>query len=254
MNFVEKYFDINKDGFSIRCKLYYSKDIRSISHIVISTYGFGGNKDNKATEKFAARIMAKHKSYGVICFDWPCHGTDARNRLILSECIAYLCHVSNYVYDEMNIDMIYNYSSSFGAYVTLCYLHSHARNPFNRIALRCPAIKMYNSITANITDDEWSRLNKGREVPRGFGRSINISKAFLEELKENNISEYDFIEYADDILMIHGTSDDMVPISDTIKFSEDNVIELISVENADHPFSNPPHMDYAIHSIIEFFA
>ena len=48
-----KYFDINEKGFSIRCKLYYNKDMHNHTDVVISTYGFGGTKDNKAVEKFA---------------------------------------------------------------------------------------------------------------------------------------------------------------------------------------------------------
>ena len=53
---MEKYFDINESGFSIRCKLYYNKDLHDLPHIVVATYGFGGNKDNKAIEKFAERL------------------------------------------------------------------------------------------------------------------------------------------------------------------------------------------------------
>lgn len=87
---MQKYFDINEDGFSIRCKLYYQKDLHALPHIVIATYGFGGNMDNKAVEKFAERLTTKYHGYGVVCFDWPCHGKDARNKLILDECCTYL--------------------------------------------------------------------------------------------------------------------------------------------------------------------
>ncbi len=87
---MEKYFDINESGFSIRCKLYYNKDLHKLPHIVVATYGFGGNKDNKAIEKFAERLTTKYHGYGVVCFDWPCHGKDARNKLILDECCGRL--------------------------------------------------------------------------------------------------------------------------------------------------------------------
>ncbi len=249
---MEKYFDINEQGFSIRCKVYFEKDIHNLKHIVLATYGFGGNKDNKAIEKFAERITTKYKGFGVVCFDWPCHGKDARNKLILDECLTYMELVINNIKMEMGAEALYNYSSSFGAYVTLCYLHDH-ENPFRKTAFRCPAIKMYDSMTAHVTEEDWNNLNKGKEILRGYDRKIKISLAFLQDLKNNDVSSYDYMDFADDIIMIHGTKDEMAPIEVAEEFSENNVIELIKVENADHPFSNPKYMDYAIQKIQEFF-
>lgn len=113
---MNKYFDINEQGFSIRCKLYYHKDLHDHRNVVVATYGFGGNKDNKAVEKFAEHIC--------------------------------------------------NYSSSVGAYVTLRLLHEREANPFDRIAFRCPAIKMYDAMAQNMTEDDWNKLNKGKEILR----------------------------------------------------------------------------------------
>lgn len=249
---MEKYFDINERGFSIRCKVYFEKDLHSLKHIVLATYGFGGNKDNKAVEKFAERITTKYKGFGVVCFDWPCHGKDARNKLILEECLSYMDMVTDHIQKDMGAEDIYNYSSSFGAYVTLLYIHKHG-NPFKKTAFRCPAIKMYDSMTAHITDEDWNVLSKGREILRGYDRKIKITGDFLNELKDNDVSTYDYMDNADDILMIHGTKDEMAPFIVTEEFSENNVIELIKVENADHPFSNPKYMDFAIQKIQEFF-
>lgn len=251
---MEKYFDINEQGFSIRCKIYFNKDLHDLKHIVLATYGFGGNKDNKAIEKFADRITTKYKGFGVVCFDWPCHGKDARNKLILNECLSYMDCVVNHINSEMDAEHLYNYSSSFGAYVTLRYLHEYRRNPFEKIVFRCPAIKMYESMTAHVTEDDWTILNKGKEILRGFDRKIKISKDFLDDLASNDVSQYDYLDYADDIIMIHGTKDEMAPIEVSRDFSEKNIIELIEVENADHPFSNPKYMDFAIQKMQEFFA
>lgn len=287
---MEKYFDINESGFSIRCKLYYNKDLHNLPHIVVATYGFGGNKDNKAVEKFAERLTTKYHGYGIVCFDWPCHGKDARNKLILDECCTYLDLVTRYVRDTMHAEDVYNYSSSFGAYITLRYLAEkqyraaanaddhHAAsasstakhgsdgqsehhyltengdNPFKRIAFRCPAIKMYDSIAAGVTPEDWDKLRKGKEILRGFDRKIKLTEDFFDDLRAHDVSSCDFMDYAESILMIHGTKDEMAPIEVSRKFSDDNVIELVEVENADHPFSNPGCMDLAIQKIIEFFA
>lgn len=250
---MHKYFDINEQGYSIRCKLYYHKDIHNLENVVIATYGFGGNKDNKAVEKFADRITTKYNGFGVVCFDWPCHGMDARNKLILEECTLYLELVFAYVQKEIKATRIYNYSSSFGAYNTLRLIHEKGENPFTRIAFRCAAVKMYDAIAQHITSDEWDKLNKGKEILRGHDRKIKVSREFLADMKEHDVSQYDYLEYADDILMIHGTKDEAVPLSVVQEFSDNNVIELIEVENADHPFSNPDYMDFAIQKMIEFF-
>lgn len=253
-NIMQKYFDINEGGFSIRCKIYFQKDIRAVKNIVIATYGFGGNKDNKASEKFADRIIGKYRNYAVICFDWPCHGKDARNKLILDECLTYLRLVGRYAREELGAEHLYNYSSSLGAYLTLLLLAADGTSEYERMAFRCPALRMYDSFAAGITEDDWDKLRKGKEILRGYDRKIKITQEFLDSLKENDVMQKDYLDYADQILMIHGTKDEMAPISVTEEFCENNVVELIPVENADHPFSNPDYMDFAIGKIIEFFA
>lgn len=66
---------------SIHCKLL-TKDsdthTRTFSHIVLVTHGFGSSKDTAGTVHFAEHLTGKYKGYGVIAFDWPCHGEDAR--------------------------------------------------------------------------------------------------------------------------------------------------------------------------------
>lgn len=250
---MNKYFDINEQGFSIRCKLYYNKDLHNHKNVVIATYGFGGNKDNKAIEKFADRITTKYKGYVVLCFDWPCHGMDARNKLILEECITYMECVVAYARHQLNAEKIYNYSSSFGAYITLRLLHERNANPFDRIAFRCPAIKMYDAMAKNMTEDDWNKLNKGKEILRGHDRKLKLAKDFFDDLREHDVAQHDYIEFADQIIMIHGTKDEAVPFSVVEEFSENNIIVLYPVVNADHPFSNPDYMDYAIQKMIEFF-
>lgn len=250
---MQKYFDINEDEHSIRCKEYYDKDLHAVTHWVVATYGFGGNKDNKAVEKFADRITTKYKGYGVVCFDWPCHGKDARNRLILSEALEYLDLVNRYVKENMGAEKIYNYSASMGAYFTLLYIHQY-QDPYEKIALRCPAIHMYNAMVDQMTPEEKEKLAKKREVQIGFERKITITQDYLDDLKANDITQYEYYDDADRLLILHGTKDAMVPVADTQEFADSNVIEMIPVENADHPFSNPACMDFAIQKIISFFA
>ena len=65
----ETYFSINEDGLSIRCKLY-GTGAREYSRVVIFGHGFGGHKDNRAAEKFAAgtRTTVQRRNSPGSCF------------------------------------------------------------------------------------------------------------------------------------------------------------------------------------------
>ncbi|SFA89520.1 hypothetical protein SAMN05216249_104146 [Acetitomaculum ruminis DSM 5522] len=250
---MEKYFDINEKGFSVRCKMFYAKDLKDVEYIVIATHGFGGSKENKTIEKFAQKLYSKHKNYGVLSFDWPCHGADARKKLLLEECMEYLSFVIAYSKEKLNAKDLYIYSVSFGAYLTLKYI-VEINNPFKKIALRCPALKMYDTMIKGISKEDMLKLSKKKEVLAGHDRKMKIDQEFLEGLKNSDVMKYDYMDYADDIILIHGTKDEMVNIEDSRKFSQNNVIEMLEVENADHRFSDPKTMDIAIHTIVEFFS
>ena len=249
---MEKLFDINESGYSVRCKLYCSS-VDAVKRVVIFGHGFGGHKDNRAAEKFAAKIISKHKDLGVITFNWPCHGDDARKNLLLSECDMYLTYVLEYAKKRFQTEDIYAYATSFGGYLFLKYIAEHG-NPFRKIALRCPAIKMYQSITNRImTKDDRDKILKGKPVLVGFDRKIKISKQFLEDLEASDITQNDYMDFADDILILHGTKDEVISFDDSAEFADQNVIEFVPVQNADHRFTDPKTMDYAIHTIIEFY-
>ena len=145
------------------------------------------------------------------------------------------------------------YATSFGGYLCLKYIQEHG-NPFKKIALRCPAVNMHEVIsTAIMTPDELSSLKKRREIPVGFDRKIMIGLPFLEELRENDIQQRDYSAYADDILIIHGSADEIVPFEAAAAFAEKNGIDFVPVDGADHRFKNGQNMEQAIKLIMEYF-
>lgn len=246
---LEKAFDINENGYSVRCRIMTAVNAREFDRVVICTHGFGGNKDAGNITKFAEKELAKYKNDAVIAFDWPCHGKDARKKLVLSECIDYLTMVINYARNTLKADHIYNYSVSFGAYITLKYI-AELDDPFSKIALRCPAIPMYDLMKKNVDASDLEKLEKGKEVMVGFDRKMKVDKELFEDLKKSDVTKYEYFDHADRMLIIHGTKDSTVPIEASEKFAEDNVIEFIPVENADHPFKDPKLMDLAIHKMV----
>ena len=248
----QKYFDINEQGRSVRCKLYCA-DAHDVRQVIVYCHGFGGHKDAKAGEKFAERAVAKRRGTAVVAFDWPCHGTDARKSLTLADCDTYLGLVVAHAKRALGADGLYAYATSFGGYLTLKCLAEHG-NPFRKVALRCPAVDMRRSLVeAIMSRGDTERLARGKPVLAGFDRKVKIEQAFLDDLAAFDVRAREYFDFADDILVVHGDADEIVPFDVSRDFAEANVIEFVPVPGADHRFRDPRKMDWAISRIIDFF-
>lgn len=249
---MEKYFEINEQSNNIFCKLYYEKSV-PIKRIILFGHGFAGHKDNAAARRFAEKVLAKHKDTATVVFDWPCHGKDVKKKIALNDCMSYLTIITDYLRKEYEPEGMYAYATSFGGYLILKYIHEYG-SPFNKMVFRCPAINMYGTFTNTIMQPgNMDLLKKGKSVAVGFDRKVDITLNFLQELEENDIRKLEYLDFADDILIIHGTKDEIVPIDIVQDFSENNVIEFYPMEGADHRFQNQQHMDLATKMVMEFF-
>ena len=54
-------------------------------------------------------------------------------------------------------------------------------------------------------------------------------------------------------MIIHGTEDEIVSIDAVRDFADNNIIEFLPVEGADHRFRNERKMEMAIKSILDFY-
>lgn len=250
---ITKYLDINQEGYSVRCKLMTGTDARTHDRVVICTHGYGGSKDVGWIEKFAEKQTGKYKKDAVLAFDWPCHGKDARKKLELAECFTYLRLAVQYAQETLGATAVYNYSVSFGAYLTLAYIHDSG-NPFARIVARSTGLMMDQHMLDNVGPNDLAKLDKGKEVEVGFERTFKIDHTLIDDLHAHDVRKFEYFDWADDILLIHGSKDQYIPIEQARTFADDNVIELMEVEGADHAFRNPTYMDQAIHRTVEFFA
>lgn len=249
---MEKYFNINKSGCSIKCKLYYN-DLKRIKRLVICGHGFGGHKDNSAAEKFSEYVLKKFKDVAAITFNAPCHGDDVKQKLSLSDCDTYIGLVTEYAKQRFSPEKLYYYATSFGGYLVLKYIYEH-KNPFGKIVLRCPAVNMYEVLSGTIMDPgDLKLLSNGKPLSVGFDRKIKITRSFLDELKEADISGLDFREFSDSILIIHGTRDEVVSFDSVRSFAEKNEIRFAAAEGADHRFRDPIKMHSAIKMTADFF-
>ena len=244
-----RYFEINAAGNNIRCKLYYNPEIK---RVVVFGHGFAGHKDNGAAEKFANTLLAKYKDVALMIFNWPCHGDDVKKKIVLEDCSIYLMAVTDYIKTQLHVESIYAYATSFGGYLFLKYISDYG-NPFKKTALRCPAVNMYDVLTKNIMKpDEYEKIQKGKPALVGFDRKIQIDRQFLSDLQEADIQSRSFLAFADDLLIIHGTEDEVVPFEASRRFAENNVIEFVPVEGADHRFVDSRKMDAATKAVLNF--
>lgn len=249
---MHRYFEINEGGLNIRCKLYCRREA-SIRRVVIFGHGFGGHKDNGAAENFALRMNDIYEDTALVTFNWPAHGDDESKNLALDACMDYLALVTEYARLRLGAEELYSYATSFGGYLTLKYIHERG-NPFRRIALRCPAVNMYHVLTDTIMSSEELALVKGgKTVPVGFDRKIAVDPSLLEELLRHDIQALDFTDLAEKILIIHGTTDEVVPFAAARAFAESNNIRFVPSEGADHRFQAADRMEQAISLILDFY-
>lgn len=249
---MEKYFEVTDMGTNIKCKMFCNNP-RDINNVLLACHGFGGNKENSATKKLAKLLMEKHDDIAVIAFDLPCHGQDVRQKLSLTECNNYLETMIDYIHNDMHVDNIYTQATSFGGYLILKYISEH-ENPFKKIALRCPAVNMYQIVTDKLlTEDQKENIRKGKPELVGFSRKIKITKEFLDELQANDITKREYFDIADDAIVMQGTEDEIVNFDDVIKFCDNNIIECIPIDGADHRFQDAAKMRECIDFMADFY-
>ncbi len=242
---------VSRNGYNVSCKLYHEEK-KDVKGVVLFGHGFGGHKDNKAAERFAQRALDK-LGMATVCFNWPCHGDDVRKKLRLSDCDGYLTAVMEDIRDRFHGPALYAYAASFGGFLFLKYLLDHG-SPFRRMALRSPAVDLYRIQTERImTPEELDRVEKGKEVAVGFDRKVAMDREFLQEIHAVDLLHEDFTPWMDDVLILHGTQDEIVPFDMVQTFADDQLMEFVPIEGADHRFHDPRATDEAIKAILAFF-
>lgn len=223
--------------------------------IVLFCHGFAGHRDNAMARNLAGRILEKHDDTALIIFNWPGHGDDAHAGISLEDCDAYLAAVLSYIQNTLRPEILDASATSFGGYLVLKYISDHGVNPFRRICLRCPAVVMYRVLTETIlTQEELQIIAEGGEVPSGFDRKTMLSRAFLDSLRDNDITIRDFRPYADSMCIAQGTEDELVPYEAVRTFARQNGIRIFCVEGADHRFLDPAKMDMVLTTFMQFLA
>lgn len=249
---MEKYFDIKDKNKTIKCKIYYNNK-ENVDSVILSCHGFTGSKDNKTAKALADYVLEKYNNIAIMSFDLPGHGDDSIELLDLDICDEYFETVINYLKNKLGIRNIYSQGTSFGGYLTLKYISEHG-NPFNKIALRCPAVNMYDALTDIIlTDEEISLLESGKSIGLGDDKKINFNSYFVNQLRNNNILERDYSNYSDDIIVFHGDNDTLIDFNVDRLFCSKNNIKFVPVRGADHGFNKIEDLEKCVRDMSDFY-
>jgi hypothetical protein len=249
---MEKYFEIDSSAGKIKCKFYINNP-ENIDTVILSSHGFCGSKESDTTKALFETLPNELDNVSVLTFDWPCHGEDENQVLDLDKCDTYITAIIDYIKNNLGIDKIYSQATSFGGYLVLKYITEH-ENPFEKIALRCPAINMLQALETNIlTQDELNKLLNNENLDYGYGRQLTLTKAFLDSLAENDILNRDFTVDADKLLIMHGTSDEIIDFNTDQEFCNKNGIPFIPIAMADHRFQGPGQMEECLSKIFDFY-
>lgn len=232
-----------KNGYSIS----YSKSIsEGAKTIVIAMHGFCGDKESSCIEELEKKALGLN--IGLIKFDWAGHGESEATgeQLTVDNCMADIDSIVEYIKKLYPKVKLVAFSTSFGGYLTLLYIHDH-RETFDQVILRSPAINMYKTLASNILDkDKLSRIEENGSVEYGFDRKLKITKAFLADIKNNDIGKlYDDVDLPE-VSIIHGTEDDLVPFADSELFAQKHACRLYPIIGADHRYKKDGEIEKVV--------
>ncbi len=211
--------------------------------IIVAIHGFCGDKESTCID------MLRHEmnkvGIGLIKFNLPAHGDSEveGDKLTVSNCLNDLNNIVSLIKsDYKNIPLIV-FGTSFGGYLTLLYHYYHP-DIFDYIVLRSPAIKMYQILsTSLIGEDIKKSLDTMGYFDYGFERVIKITDKFINELKENDLVELYKDKKINNMAIIHGDMDDLVPIDDSREFVSKHGGKLYIVKGADHRYKKPGELE-----------
>ena len=232
---------------------------------LLCLHGFAGDKYSTVIEAVAKdRCRA---GFRCVTFDWPGHGdsTADSSMLTIENCLADLDAVVEHlrpaaaaVPSGSTPAPLFCFATSFGGYLAMLDYRRHPEH-FDRILLRSPALRMGKVLRSFLDEDHMRRFQGGEALNFGFERPLFLHYDFLEDLET---PDHDAFRALDGIgcgpasaliSIIHGDADDVVPVTDSLRFAEDNHLPIRIVKGADHRYKKPGELEQIIDFAAEIF-
>ena len=229
-----------QNGYGIPCELSIPDNPKMI---IVAMHGFCGDKESSCIKLLEER--ANKVGIGLIRFDWPGHGeseTDGFNFRV-ENCLRDLESVVGYLKEHYLDAELVAFATSFGGYITLLYNYYH-KDTFSHIILRSPAIKMHEVVSNSILNSEIRKelAEKGFFI-YGFERKMEITSELLGDLERFDLLNLYEGEKLENVSIIHGTEDDLVPFENSESFASQHGCQLNPVYGADHRYKKDGELE-----------
>ena len=259
---MERTINIASGHWNLAATLHYPKDIgkeerqdRRIPVVVIS-HGFVGNRIG--TDRLfvkAARALSGH-GYMVLRFDYAgCgesegdYGAEGLNSMVEQTRI-----VLDYVFDIDGVDpeRITLLGHSLGGAVSILTAGKDKR--VSSLVLWSPVAHPFSDILAITGEQVYESAQS-----RGYGDYLGyrLSAAFFDSLTKHHPMR-EFNQFTGDVLLVHGTSDDVIPVDYSFLYQKlfwtrlSGECEKEIVLHANHTFSSEPSTQIAITRTIDW--
>ena len=224
---------------------------KKIEKVIIACHGFGGDKESSAIELLAQKLIKNNIL--VIAFDFPAHGESKASgeEFLVENCINDLLSIEKYIQKNYPQVPIGIFATSFGAYVALLKINKYINNYFS-IVLRAPAICMDEIFRNSIIRESTENFKQRGYTILGYEKKLIVSYKYYEELITNKL--FEIYNKNEELLIIHGTEDDMAPISDSIRFIQNKNLKgkIEKIVGADHRMKKEGELETAINIAVKY--
>ncbi len=219
--------------------------------ILLCLHGFGGDKNSSVISRLLDELSPL--GIGVMAIDWPAHGmSDAKDDdLTVENCLDDIDLIMNRMkveYPDRRIDC---FATSFGGYLATLYRNCHD-DAFDKMVLRSPALRMDKVFSSLIGEQMIKRMRQGERIEIGFERKMKLGISFFDDLVSNNA--YDVIvKDPQNVLILQGDMDDVVPPEETRRYAERNSIPIEWFVGTDHRYKKTGEMEHIIQVTRDFW-
>ncbi len=245
----QKVFFENSKGLKL-CGILSAQDDKKVPLIVLC-HGFGRTKEGWTHLELEKTL--NEEGVSTLRFDFFGHGESEGKfeDITTSEAVDDVIRAVEFL-RQKGYEKIGLFGSSFGGMASL--IAASKRNDIYTLALKSPVSDSIGSMICKrigISPKEWKE--KGYmiyQMPDGGKKKLNYS--FFEDAE--NLSGYNAAKKIEvPTLIVHGSSDDIVPIEQSKKLSK--IIKncrLKVIEGCDHKYTNEEHKKMLIKEVTEF--
>lgn len=197
---------------------------------IVYLYGFASGPQSNKAQFFKEKFSSLGVHFDI--FDYVPNEesfSNLKTSSLLKNLHSYL--KLNYANEEIIL-----FGSSFGAFLSVWYVTKHPER-IKKLILIAPGLRFsasFISETHGINSSFWKKQGSINIFHYRYNREIPLNCTFYEDLVENPPPDFDKLEIPIPILILHGNSDNVVPIAWSKQFIDYNRQVILHVLNGNH--------------------